>query len=212
METDPNQDFTIRYDLLERLVKNSEKLEADKTFSMNVYWSVGFSNSPNTVISFLKAFKEIDTIISGGILKADKFETEFRSTSNLLPYNLMINGLIISIDSTMDEHLFTPVCERIHKEMKVFYKTGFPTTYYLTFVKKINIETSSFGPKNVIVNFVHEKEAKFIHPTVNYQNCELYKIAKHYFGIYVSFMLPVDNKHYDIHLEIDRYSIKSEGN
>lgn len=76
-------------------------------------------------------------LLAGSILKADKFEQEYKNTEALLPFGLVINGLFILAEATMEEKMLTSCVARIDKSIKKFESHNMKDVYHITFVRKM---------------------------------------------------------------------------
>ena len=140
----------IKSEILERLTKSLHAPHRDKNLSGKVFWSIGFSQDPNICLSFATTRKEFDLILAGSILKADKFESEYKATLPLLPFGMTITGLLVVIESVMDEKVLASTSARIAKELKKFTNSSLPNPYYLIFIRKLPAETVFFTTKDVV--------------------------------------------------------------
>ena len=127
----------IRYDILSNFNADIQDKNRDPNFASKIVWSIGFEKDPNTIVSFIKPRREFDLLLAGSILKADKFEAEYKNTSALLPYGLIINGLIIAAETVMEEKMLSSTSTRIDKSIKKFKNHNLPDTYFFTFVRKM---------------------------------------------------------------------------
>lgn len=142
--------LVIKFDIFERLSRNINNADRDKNFASKVCWTTGFTQSPDAVLNFILARKEFDLILAGSILKADKFESEYRSTQAHLPFHMNINGLMIVVETTMDEKVLLNSATRISKDIKKFKNHDLPNPYYLVFVRKLPADYIFYSANDVL--------------------------------------------------------------
>lgn len=140
----------IKYEIFERLNLDIHNVKRDKNFSSKFTWITGFRQNKEIVLDFVKTRKEFDLLLAGSILKADKFEADFNTTQILLPYNVIITGLMIVYEGTMDEKMLLPIVTRISKEIKKFQSHELPNPYYISFIRKLPLEYVFYSSKDMI--------------------------------------------------------------
>jgi hypothetical protein len=198
----------VKYEILERLSRDLHNPNRDKNCATKVFWSVGFKQDTNVILSFIKARKEFDLLLAGNILKADKFEPEYHSTKALLPYNMILNGLVVVCESTMDEKMLLLTATRLSKELKKFKNHDMPNPCYVTIIRKLPPEHVFYSQKDVMAFKLIDADIKPCQVIVDVNNQELYGVVKDYFGCFTNFLVPSDQKKYEYSLTLRETGLK----